>query len=140
MFTQKKSLQHTIAQLQERIQELEAELKQKDIEKQETISTIHDRVQSVIQEHQLVNNQHNTLQNLVQQLSSCFENVSTRTTHSNELNNEMLQKEQSLIQSIAEIIDCSNEGKESVHILLIVINKLGEQSQRNSNRMKQLIE
>lgn len=36
----------------------------------------------------------------------------------------MLQKEQSLIQSIAEIIDCSNEGKESVHRLLIVINKL----------------
>ncbi|MGR5865456.1 hypothetical protein ACT7DZ_20340 [Bacillus cereus] len=33
MFTQKKSLQHTIAQLEERIQELEAELKQKDIEK-----------------------------------------------------------------------------------------------------------
>ena len=140
MFTQKKSLQHTIAQLEERIQELEAELKQKDIEKQETISTIHDRVQSVVQEHQLVNNQHNTLQNLVQQLSSCFENVSTRTTHSNELNNEMLQKEQSLIQSIAEIIDCSNEGKESVHRLLIVINKLGEQSQRTSNSMNHLSE
>ena len=139
MFTQK-SLQHTIAQLEERIQELEAELKQKDIEKQETISTIHDRVQSVVQEHQLVNNQHNTLQNLVQQLSSCFENVSTRTTHSNELNNEMLQKEQSLIQSIAEIIDCSNEGKESVHRLLIVINKLGEQSQRTSNSMNHLSE
>ena len=140
MFTQKKSLQHTIAQLEERIQELEAELKQKDIEKQETISTIHVRVQSVVQEHQLVNNQHNTLQNLVQQLSSCFENVSTRTTHSNELNNEMLQKEQSLIQSIAEIIDCSNEGKESVHRLLIVINKLGEQSQRTSNSMNHLSE
>nr|WP_161520696.1 methyl-accepting chemotaxis protein [Bacillus cereus] len=140
MFTQKKSLQHTIAQLEERIQELEAELKQKDIEKQETISTIHNRVQSVVHEHQLVNNQHNTLQNLVQQLSSCFENVSTRTTHSNELNNEMLQKEQSLIQSIAEIIDCSNEGKESVHRLLIVINKLGEQSQRTSNSMNHLSE
>ncbi|SME70395.1 Methyl-accepting chemotaxis protein 1 [Bacillus cereus] len=140
MFTQKKSLQHTISQLEERIQELELELKQKDIEKQETISTIHDRVQSVVQEHQLVNNQHNTLQSLVQQLSSCFENVSTRTTHSNELNNEMLQKEQSLIQSIAEIIDCSNEGKESVHRLLIVINKLGEQSQRTSNSMNHLSE
>ncbi len=140
MFTQKKSLQHKIDQLENRIQELEAELKQKDIEQQETISSIHDRVQSVVQEHQLVNNQHNTLQNLVQQLSSCFENVSTRTTHSNELNNEMLQKEQSLIQSIEEIIDCSNEGKESVHRLLIVINKLGEQSQRTSNSMNHLSE
>ncbi len=140
MFTQKKSLQHKIDQLESRIQELEAELKQKDIEQQETISSIHDRVQSVVQEHQLVNNQHNTLQNLVQQLSSCFENVSTRTTHSNELNNEMLQKEQSLIQSIEEIIDCSNEGKESVHRLLIVINKLGEQSQRPSNSMNHLSE
>ena len=140
MFTQKKSLQHKIDQLESRKQELEAELKQKDIEQQETISSIHDRVQSVVQEHQLVNNQHNTLQNLVQQLSSCFENVSTRTTHSNELNNEMLQKEQSLIQSIEEIIDCSNEGKESVHRLLIVINKLGEQSQRTSNSMNHLSE
>ena len=140
MFTQKKSLQHKIDQLENRIQELEAELKQKDIEQQETISSIHDRVQNVVQEHQLVNNQHNTLQNLVQQLSSCFENVSTRTTHSNELNNEMLQKEQSLIQSIEEIIDCSNEGKESVHRLLIVINKLGEQSQRTSNSMNHLSE
>lgn len=140
MFTQKKSLQHKIDQLESRIQELEAELKQKDIEQQETISSIHDCVQSVVQEHQLVNNQHNTLQNLVQQLSSCFENVSTRTTHSNELNNEMLQKEQSLIQSIEEIIDCSNEGKESVHRLLIVINKLGEQSQRTSNSMNHLSE
>ncbi|PFU30332.1 chemotaxis protein [Bacillus cereus] len=140
MFTKKKSLQHKIDQLESRIQELEAELKQKDIEQQETISSIHDRVQSVVQEHQLVNNQHNTLQNLVQQLSSCFENVSTRTTHSNELNNEMLQKEQSLIQSIEEIIDCSNEGKESVHRLLIVINKLGEQSQRTSNSMNHLSE
>ncbi|ONG90722.1 chemotaxis protein [Bacillus cereus] len=140
MFTKKKSLQHKIDQLESRIQELEAELKQKDVEQQETISSIHDRVQSVVQEHQLVNNQHNTLQNLVQQLSSCFENVSTRTTHSNELNNEMLQKEQSLIQSIEEIIDCSNEGKESVHRLLIVINKLGEQSQRTSNSMNHLSE
>ncbi|KXO03841.1 chemotaxis protein [Bacillus thuringiensis] len=140
MFTQKKSLQHKIDQLESRIQELEAELKQKDIEQQETISSIHTRVHSVIQEHKLVNNQHNTLQNLVQQLNSCFENVSTRTTHSNELNNEMLQKEQSLIQSIEEIIDCSNEGKESVHRLLIVINKLGEQSQRTSNSMNHLSE
>ncbi|MED1437004.1 methyl-accepting chemotaxis protein, partial [Bacillus mycoides] len=82
----------------------------------------------------------NTLQNLVQQLNSCFENVSTRTTHSNELNNEMLQKEQNLIQSIEEIIDCSNEGKESVHRLLIVINRLGEQSQRTSNSMNHLSE
>ncbi|MFY0166526.1 methyl-accepting chemotaxis protein [Bacillus anthracis] len=140
MFTQKKSLQHKIDQLENRIQELEAELIQKDIEQQETISSIHDRVQSVVQEHKLVNNQHHTLQNLVQQLNSCFENVSTRTTHSNELNNEMLQKEQSLIQSIEEIIDCSNEGKESVHRLLIVINKLGEQSQRTSNSMNHLSE
>ncbi|PES87283.1 chemotaxis protein [Bacillus tropicus] len=140
MFTQKKSLQHKIDQLESRIQELEAELKQKDIEQQETISSIHTRVHSVIQEHKLVNNQHNTLQNLVQQLNTCFENVSTRTTHSNELNNEMLQKEQSLIQSIEEIIDCSNEGKESVHRLLIVINKLGEQSQRTSNSMNHLSE
>ncbi|MDA1546228.1 methyl-accepting chemotaxis protein [Bacillus cereus group sp. TH253LC] len=140
MFTQKKSLQHKIDQLESRIQELEAELKQKDIEQQETISSIHTRVHSVIQEHKLVNNQHHTLQNLVQQLNACFENVSTRTTHSNELNNEMLQKEQSLIQSIEEIIDCSNEGKESVHRLLIVINKLGEQSQRTSNSMNHLSE
>ncbi|KAA0805489.1 chemotaxis protein [Bacillus sp. JAS102] len=140
MFTQKKSLQHKIDQLESRIQELEAELKQKDIEQQETISSIHTRVHSVIQEHKLVNNQHNTLQNLVQQLNTCFENVSTRTTHSNKLNNEMLQKEQSLIQSIEEIIDCSNEGKESVHRLLIVINKLGEQSQRTSNSMNHLSE
>ncbi|MGZ7147662.1 methyl-accepting chemotaxis protein [Bacillus sp. BC07] len=140
MFTQKKSLQHKIDQLEDRIQELEAALKQKDIEKQEIISSIHDRVQSVVQEHKLVNNQHHTLQNLVQQLNSCFKNVSTRTTHSNELNNEMLQKEQSLIQSIEEIIDCSNEGKESVHRLLIVINKLGEQSQRTSNSMNHLSE
>ncbi|HDR7776465.1 TPA: chemotaxis protein [Bacillus tropicus] len=140
MFTQKKSLQNKIDQLESRIQELEAELKQKDIEQQETISSIHTRVHSVIQEHKLVNNQHHTLQNLVQQLNACFENVSTRTTHSNELNNEMLQKEQSLIQSIEEIIDCSNEGKESVHRLLIVINKLGEQSQRTSNSMNHLSE
>ncbi|MFD3216361.1 methyl-accepting chemotaxis protein [Bacillus tropicus] len=140
MFTQKKSFQNKIDQLESRIQELEAELKQKDIEQQETISSIHTRVHSVIQEHKLVNNQHNTLQNLVQQLNTCFENVSTRTTHSNELNNEMLQKEQSLIQSIEEIIDCSNEGKESVHRLLIVINKLGEQSQRTSNSMNHLSE
>ncbi|WOA58193.1 methyl-accepting chemotaxis protein [Bacillus mycoides] len=140
MFTQKKALQHKIDQLENRIQELETELKQKDIESQETISSIHDRVQSVVQEHQLVNNQHHTLQNLIQQLNSCFENVSTRTTHSNELNSEMLQKEQSLIQSIEEIIDCSNEGKESVHRLLIVINKLGEQSQRTSNSMNHLSE
>ncbi|QWH10552.1 chemotaxis protein [Bacillus mycoides] len=140
MFTQKKALQHKIDQLENRIQELEAELKQKDIEKQETISSIHNRIQSIVQEHELVNNQHHTLQNLIQQLNACFENVSMRTTHSNELNNEMLQKEQNLIQSIEEIIDCSNEGKESVHRLLIVINKLGEQSQRTSNSMNHLSE
>ncbi|MGG0258166.1 methyl-accepting chemotaxis protein [Bacillus mycoides] len=140
MFTQKKSLQHKIDQLEAHIHELEAELKQKDVEKQEIISSIHNRVKSVMQEHELVNSQHHTLQNLIQQLNACFENVSTRTTHSNELNNEMLQKEQNLIQSIEEIIDCSNEGKESVHRLLIVINRLGEQSQRTSNSMNHLSE
>lgn len=140
MFTQKKSLQHKIDQLETHIHELETELKQKDVEKQEIISSIHNRVKSVMQEHELVNNQHHTLQNLIQQLNACFENVSMRTTHSNELNNEMLQKEQNLIQSIEEIIDCSNEGKESVHRLLIVINRLGEQSQRTSNSMNHLSE
>ncbi len=140
MFTQKKSLQHKIDQLETHIHELETQLKQKDVEKQEIISSIHNRVTSVMQEHELVNNQHHTLQNLIQQLNACFENVSMRTTHSNELNNEMLQKEQNLIQSIEEIIDCSNEGKESVHRLLIVINKLGEQSQRTSNSMNHLSE
>ena len=140
MFTQKKSLQHKIDQLETHIHELETQLKQKDVEKQEIISSIHNRVKSVMQEHELVNNQHHTLQNLIQQLNACFENVSMRTTHSNELNNEMLQKEQNLIQAIEEIIDCSNEGKESVHRLLIVINKLGEQSQRTSNSMNHLSE
>ncbi|MGG3671179.1 methyl-accepting chemotaxis protein [Bacillus nitratireducens] len=140
MFTQKKSLQHKIDQLETHIHELETELKQKDLEKQEIISSIHNRVKNVMQEHELVNSQHHTLQNLIQQLNACFENVSMRTTHSNELNDEMLQKEQNLIQSIEEIIDCSNEGKESVHRLLIVINKLGEQSQRTSNSMNHLSE
>ncbi|MBJ8105257.1 chemotaxis protein [Bacillus cereus group sp. N8] len=140
MFTQKKSLQHKIDQLETHIHELETELKQKDVEKQEIISYIHNRVKNVMQEHELVNNQHHTLQNLIQQLNACFENVSMRTTHSNELNNEMLQKEKNLIQAIEEIIDCSNEGKESVHRLLIVINKLGEQSQRTSNSMNHLSE
>lgn len=140
MFTQKKSLQHKIDQLETHIHELETELKQKDVEKQEIISSIHNRVKNVMQEHELVNSQHHTLQNLIQQLNACFENVSMRTTHSNELNDEMLQKEQNLIQSIEEIIDCSNEGKESVHRLLIVINKLGEQSQRTSNSMNHLSE
>ncbi|GLV65336.1 methyl-accepting chemotaxis protein [Bacillus mycoides] len=140
MFTQKKSLQHKIDQLETHIHELETELKQKDVEKQEIISYIHNRVKNVMQEHKLVNNQHHTLQNLIQQLNACFENVSMRTTHSNELNNEMLQKEKNLIQAIEEIIDCSNEGKESVHRLLIVINKLGEQSQRTSNSMNHLSE
>ncbi|PGV67345.1 chemotaxis protein [Bacillus cereus] len=140
MFTQKKSLPHKIDQLETHIHELETELKQKDVEKQEIISYIHNRVKNVMQEHELVNNQHHTLQNLIQQLHACFENVSMRTTHSNELNNEMLQKEKNLIQAIEEIIDCSNEGKESVHRLLIVINKLGEQSQRTSNSMNHLSE
>ncbi|WP_412675427.1 hypothetical protein [Bacillus mycoides] len=61
MFTQKKSLQHKIDQLETHIHELEAELKQKDVEKQEIISSIHNRVKSVMQEHELVNSQHHTL-------------------------------------------------------------------------------
>ncbi|PEB53721.1 chemotaxis protein [Bacillus pseudomycoides] len=140
MFTQTKSLQNKISQLEDRIHELEAQLKQKEIEQQETISSIHNHVQKVVQEHEHVNSQHHTLQSLIQQLSACFQNVSTSTTDSNELNNEMLQKEQDLIQSIEEIVACSNEGKESVHRLLIVINKLGEQSQRTSNSMNHLSE
>ncbi|AWC27562.1 methyl-accepting chemotaxis protein [Bacillus cytotoxicus] len=140
MFTQTKSLQTKISQLENRIHELETQLQQKEIEQQEIISSIHKRLQNVVKEHEHVNSQHHTLQDLIQQLNASFKNVSTSTTNSNELNSEMLQKEQDLIQSIEKIVVCSNEGKESVHRLLIVINKLGEQSQRTSDSMNHLSE
>lgn len=140
MFTKTKALQSKINQLQERIHELETQLEQKDTAQQQMVTALQNRIQTVVHEHEHVNNQHHTLQSLVQQLSACFQNVSTSTTHSNELNNEMLQKEQGLIQAIEEIVVYSNEGKESVHRLSIVINKLGEQSQRTSNSMNHLSE
>ncbi|MGG2093706.1 methyl-accepting chemotaxis protein [Bacillus sp. S13(2024)] len=140
MFTKTKSLEKEITQLQNQVQELEQQLHQKEKEHQNVITSLHENVLTVVSEHEEINRQHHTLQNLIQQLSDCFNNVTTRTNHSNTINSDMLQKEQGLIQAIEEIVTCSNEGKDSVHGLLTVINKLGEQSQRTSNSMNHLSE
>nr|WP_020061522.1 methyl-accepting chemotaxis protein [Bacillus sp. 123MFChir2] len=140
MFTKSKLLEKEIAQLQNQVQELEHQLHEKEQEHQKIITSLHGNVLAIVSEHEEVNRQHHTLQNLVQQLSDCFSSVTTSTNRSNELNNDMLHKEQGLIQAIEEIVTCSNEGKNSVHGLLTVINKLGEQSQRTSNSMNHLSE
>ncbi|ENQ3079063.1 TPA: chemotaxis protein [Bacillus pseudomycoides] len=140
MFTKSKSLEKEIAQLQNQVQELEHQLYEKEQEHKKVITSLQGNVLAIVNEHEEVNRQHHTLQNLIQQLNDCFNNVTTSTNRSSELNNDMLQKEQGLIQAIEEIVTCSNEGKDSVHGLLTVINKLGEQSQRTSNSMNHLSE
>ncbi|MDP7979747.1 methyl-accepting chemotaxis protein [Bacillus sp. WLY-B-L8] len=140
MFTKSKSLEKEIAQLQNQVQELEHQLHEKEQEHKKVITSLQGNVLAIVNEHEEVNRQHHTLQSLIQQLNDCFNNVTTSTNRSSELNNDMLQKEQGLIQAIEEIVTCSNEGKDSVHGLLTVINKLGEQSQRTSNSMNHLSE
>lgn len=140
MFTKTKTLETEIYQLQSRIEELEEQLAQKDIEQKNTMSALREDIFTVVSEYETVNQQHYTLQNLTEQLQECFDNVTKNTTCSNDLNNEMLQKEQELMQTIQDIILFSNEGQDSVHRLLTVISQLGEQSQRTSSSMNHLSE
>lgn len=140
MFTKTKTLEQEIYQLQSRIEELEEQLVQKDIEQKNKMGALRENIFTVVNEYETVNQQHYTLQNLTEQLQECFDNVKENTNYSNDLNNEMLQKEQELMQTIQDIVLFSNEGQDSVHRLLTVISQLGEQSQRTSSSMNHLSE
>lgn len=140
MFTKTKTLEKEIHELQSRITELEKQLAQKDAEHEKVMLGLRESIFTIVNEYENVNQQHYTLQNLTKQLHECFDKVTTSTNHSNQLNDEMLQKEQELVKTIEDIVIFSKEGQDSVHQLLTVISKLGEQSQKTSTSMNHLSE
>ncbi|XDY98216.1 methyl-accepting chemotaxis protein [Bacillus manliponensis] len=140
MFTKTKILEKEIYDLQSQIAYLEEQLAEKDAEQKKVMLRLREDIFSIVNEYENVNKQHYTLQNLTQQLHECFDKVTTSTNRSNQLNNEMLQKEQELMHTIEGIVVFSKEGQDSVQQLLTVISRLGEQSQKTSSSMNHLSE
>jgi methyl-accepting chemotaxis protein len=126
--------------LQARIEELEKQLMEKEQEKTDFSKALYQELVTTINQHEVVNNQHGTLGGLLEELKKCFQNVNETTHTSKDLTSELIVKGQTLIHSSLEMAKSSNEGKEAVHKLLLMINKLGEQSQETSVSMNNLSE
>jgi methyl-accepting chemotaxis protein len=140
MFGRKANNADEVIVLKARIEELEQQLLMKEKEKNDFAEALYQELVTTISQHEIVNSQHGTLGELLEELNACFNNVS-RTTHtSRELTGEMIMKGQTLIHSALEMAKSSNEGKDAVYQLLLMINKLGEQSQETSVSMNHLSE
>ncbi|MFD3445975.1 methyl-accepting chemotaxis protein [Microbacteriaceae bacterium 4G12] len=140
MFKRKQNNPIENQQLQARIAELEQQLVQQEEEHKELIHSLHQDLLSVIHDHAVVNEQHDTLGNFTQELLHCFTKANDAMNHSTTLNHDMLEKERKLMQSIHGMVSSSNEGKDAVYKLSVVINKLGEQSEKTSVSMNHLSE
>ncbi|GGE62669.1 methyl-accepting chemotaxis protein [Priestia taiwanensis] len=140
MFWKKTDNVDEINVLQARIEELEQQLIEKEREKSEFSKALYQELVATINQHEVVNGQHGTLGTLLGELNTCFNKVSETTHTSRDLTNEMMTKGQTLIHSAEEMAKSSTEGKDAVYKLLVMINKLGEQSQETSVSMNNLSE
>jgi len=93
-----------------------------------------------IQQHEMVNGQHNVLADLVGKIMERFETVNEISKRSYDKSMGLHEMGKSLIESSVDMVQKSNEGRDSVSKVEGLIAKLGEQLTETSMKMNQLNE
>lgn len=138
MLTAFKAKKEDIEKFNEKIDELNSKLDNKDNEFQIFLNDLHKELVSTIDQHDVVNDQHLLIGKMVGKILEKFNDVESSTVESNDISDKALVKGTSLITSSNEMVTLSQKSKEAVDGVEKLIDNLGEQSRKTSASMNQL--
>lgn len=143
MFTTRKKsieLKEENDQLKIRLKTIFEKAQQKEDYLNEFINSFNSELDKAMQQHELVNGQHELLANIVGKIMERFEKVNVISQNSYDKSLGLHEKGQNLIESTVEMVKISEEGRDSVSKVEVLIDKLGEQLSETSVKMNQLNE
>ncbi|MEK3890170.1 methyl-accepting chemotaxis protein [Bacillus sp. FSL K6-3431] len=140
MFKAKKEKQQRIMQLQLEIDELQADLQQKEENNQEWLLKVKSELNAAVHQHEKVNSQHSGLGEAVNLIEKKFENVAHISEKTSDKSKELYEKGVSLNQLSNKMVDDSQQGSEEVKNTADVIQELGEQIIASEQNMTNLSE
>ena len=138
MLTAFKAKKEDIEKFNNKIDELNSKLDNKDNEFQIFLNDLHKELVSTIDQHDVVNDQHLLIGKMVGKILEKFNDVESSTVESNDISDKALVKGTSLITSSNEMVTLSQKSKEAVDGVEKLIDNLGEQSRKTSASMNQL--
>ncbi|WNS75932.1 methyl-accepting chemotaxis protein [Bacillus sp. DTU_2020_1000418_1_SI_GHA_SEK_038] len=143
MFTTKKrniQLAEENTELKNRLKVIFEKAQQNEEYLNEFIEGFNAELTIAIEQHEKVNGQHDVLGELVGKLNERFDKVNVISQMSYDKSLGLHEKGQNLIESTADMVKISEEGRDSVSKVEGLIAKLGEQLHETSVKMNQLNE
>ncbi|WP_237658429.1 methyl-accepting chemotaxis protein [Ureibacillus xyleni] len=135
-----KSKKEDIELFKQRIDELNAQLDEKEHAFQIFLNDLHKELVSTIEQHDKVNSQHITLGGMVKDILVEFNRVEESTIESNVISDKALEKGSKLIDASVEMVKLSQVSREAVQNVEQLIDQLGEESKKTSENMNVLSE
>ena len=135
IFTSKKE---DIELFKQKIDNLNAQLDEKDHAFQIFLNDLHKELISAIEQHDKVNSQHITLGAMVKDILTEFNHVEQSTIQSNAISIDALDKGSHLIDMSNAMVDVSQKSHEAVSEVKTIINELGQESKETAHNMSEL--
>lgn len=126
--------------LKKKLEEVQAELKQKEDSSRTFIESFNFELAQTIDQHEMVNSQHHLMGDLVAKIKSRFDNVNGLSQYSFDNSRDLSAKGEGLIVSAKDMVSKSKEGQQSVSLVEQLILQLGTQLGETYNKMNQLNE
>jgi len=143
MFTSKKKnieLQEENIQLKARLKSIFEKSQENEDYLNGFIDSFNSELNKAMQQHEMVNGQHNMLAGLVEKIMERFDKVNIISQNSYDKSLGLHEKGQNLIESTVDMVKISEEGRDSVSKVEVLIDKLGDQLKETSVKMNQLNE
>lgn len=135
IFTSKKE---DIELFKQKIDDLNAQLDEKDHAFQIFLNDLHKELISAIEQHDKVNSQHITLGAMVKDILAEFNRVEQSTIQSNAISLNALDKGSNLIDVSKVMVDVSQKSRAAVADVKSIIDELGQESKKNAHNMDEL--
>ena len=133
-------LQEENLELKRRLREFQDKNQQDETNLNGFIDRFYNDLTTTIKQHEMVNKQHHILGELVSRIKKRFDNVHSLSQMSSDKSISLHEKGQGLLESMADMVKISGEGKESVKTVEGLIQQLGDQLHETSVKMNQLNE
>lgn len=138
-----KKIEHLLKEnleLKSRLSNLQETNQLKEEDLKGFVASFYEDLITVIQQHETVNGQHQTLGELIGKIKERFDSVNSLSQTSFDKSNSLYVKGQGLIESMVDMVNISQVGKESVGTVEGLIRQLGDQLHETSEKMNQLNE
>lgn len=137
-FKKYKQLQIENEALKKQLQEMEEKSRRNEERLNAFIEQFYEDLTTTIQQHEMVNGQHHLLKDSVEKIKKRFDSVYALSQSSSEKSRLLHDKGQGLLASMEEMVQVSQEGKESVQTVSGLMEQLGEQLDETSAKMEAL--